>query len=68
MNPKTPKLLRDANSIIRIAVATKSLKIRREPSKNRGKQVRTPKPMNAGRIVFIFKDVESQKLRNGGFT
>jgi len=66
MNPKTLKLLRNANPVVRIAATIKSLEIRHEFSKNRGNQVRTPEPVNTGKIMS--KDVESQKLRNSSFT
>jgi hypothetical protein len=51
MNPKTPKPPRNTNLVIRIANITKSLEIRQKLSKNRSKQMRTPKPMNTGRTV-----------------
>ena len=45
-NPNSLQPLRYTNLVVRIARTTKRTEAMKEPSKNRSKKMRTPKPMN----------------------
>jgi hypothetical protein len=65
-NPKALQLLRNTNTVVRIARTMKRLELVEKPSKNRNKQVRTPKPMNTN--IAIPREVQLQKLGGGSLT
>jgi len=54
-NPKTLQLLRNTNSVVRIAGTTKRLEVVEKPGKNRGKKMRTPEPMNTN--ISVLKEI-----------
>jgi hypothetical protein len=65
-DPSTLQPLRYANPIIRITRTTKRLEPMKKPSKNRNKEVRTPKPMNTN--TTIPREIQPQKLGGSSLT
>jgi hypothetical protein len=65
-NPNPLQPLRNTNTVVRVARTMKRLEPMEKPSKNRNKQMRTPKPMNTN--IAIPREVQLQKLGGGSLT
>jgi len=58
MSPEILKFFRNTNLIVRVTKTSENFKTVKKPSKNGGKQMRTPKPVNTGKTV-VAGDVRS---------
>jgi hypothetical protein len=65
-NPNPPQPLRNTNPVVRVARTTKRTEPMEKPSKNRNKQMGTPKPMDTN--TAIPREVQPQKLGSGSLT
>jgi hypothetical protein len=62
-NPNPPQPLRSTNPVVRITRTAKRSEPMEKPSKDRDKEVGTPKPMNTN--TAIPREVQLQKLGDG---